>query len=79
MESKLFPEHTKAIVTFTHKKHNVDYKIACADCHHDYKDGKNVWKDGDEVKRCDACHTEAKAPKGDKTPKAGEIDLIMEP
>jgi hypothetical protein len=33
-----------------------------------YKDGKNVWKEGDEVQKCAACHSEAKAPK----PKEGE-------
>ena len=47
MESKLFPKHTKSLVNFKHNKHNVDYKIACADCHHMYKDGKNVWKEAD--------------------------------
>ncbi|MBW2195763.1 MAG: cytochrome c3 family protein [Deltaproteobacteria bacterium] len=44
MNSKVYKKHKKVLVTFTHKKHNVDYKIACADCHHVYKDGKNVWK-----------------------------------
>ena len=73
MQSKLFEKHTKGLVTFTHKKHNVDYKIPCADCHHVYKDGKNVWKEGDAVDKCDACHSEAKAPKGDKSPKAEKI------
>lgn len=73
MDSKLFAKHTKGMVTFTHKKHNVDYKIACMDCHHVYEGGKNVWKEGEAVQRCDACHTEAKAPKGDKTPKAEKI------
>jgi hypothetical protein len=24
-----------------------------------YKDGKNTWKEGDAVQKCDACHTEA--------------------
>jgi hypothetical protein len=71
MESKLFPKHKKSLVTLTHKKHNVDYKIACDMCHHVYKDGKNVWKEGDTVQRCDACHSEAKAPR----PKEGEPRL----
>lgn len=38
------PKDRKPGVGFTHKKHSVDYKITCTDCHHDYKDGKNVWK-----------------------------------
>jgi hypothetical protein len=69
MNSKVFKTHKKTLVTFSHKKHHVDYKIACTECHHNYVDGKNVWKDGDEVKKCDACHTEAKAPKGEKLAK----------
>jgi hypothetical protein len=77
MESKLFPKHKKSLVTFHHKKHNVDHKIACADCHHKYTDGKNVWKEGDEVKKCDACHTEAKAPKGADAPKLSKAEEIQ--
>jgi len=54
MNSKVYKKHKKVLVTFTHKKHNVDYKNACADCHHVYKDGKNVWKKDDPVQKCDA-------------------------
>lgn len=43
-------------VNLTHTKHVEDYKIACADCHHEYEDGKNVWKEGDPVKKCSECH-----------------------
>jgi len=46
----------KGPVKLTHKKHAVDYKIACNECHHEYKDGKNVWKEGDPVKKCSTCH-----------------------
>ncbi|MFH0810505.1 MAG: cytochrome c3 family protein [Pseudomonadota bacterium] len=52
---------TKGAVEFTHKKH-VDLKTACADCHHVYKDGKNVWKQGDPVQKCDACHKTGPKP-----------------
>ncbi len=58
MNSKLWPQHTKANVQFTHKKHAEDYKIACADCHHKYEGGKNVWKQGDPVAKCESCHNE---------------------
>ena len=73
MESKVFKKHKKALVTLTHKKHNVDYKIVCTDCHHVYKDGKNVWKEADAVQKCDSkkCHDKAKAPKA----KEGEKKL----
>ena len=76
MESKLFPEHKKGLVTFTHKKHNVDYKIPCADCHHVYTDGKNTWKEGDAVQKCDACHSEAKAPSGKDAPNMSKEEKI---
>jgi hypothetical protein len=68
MNSNVYGEHKKPLVTFTHTKHSVDYKIACADCHHVFKDGKNVWKEGDEVEKCEACHSEAKAPAGKDAP-----------
>lgn len=78
MNSKVYKKHKKALVTLTHKKHNVDYKIACADCHHVYKDGKNVWKEGDAVQKCDECHSEAKAPKVKKgEPKIPKKEKIL--
>jgi hypothetical protein len=76
MESKVFGKHKKGLVTFTHKKHSADYKIPCADCHHVYKDGKNVWKEGDEVQKCAACHSEAKAPTGKDAPKLSKAEKI---
>jgi len=54
----------KGPVKLSHKKHATDYKAACTECHHDYKDGKNVWKEGDPVKKCSACH-DPEAKKGD--------------
>lgn len=49
-------KRTKPPVEFTHLKHSKDYKIACTDCHHLYKDGKNVWKEGQKVQKCSECH-----------------------
>ena len=73
MESKVYAKHKKALVKLSHKKHNVEYKIPCNECHHVYQDGKNVWKEGDEVKKCDACHSEEKASKDDKSSKQEKI------
>jgi predicted CXXCH cytochrome family protein len=56
IESKAFETHKKGPVEFSHKKHAEDYKIACTECHHVYKDGKNVYKEGDPVQKCSACH-----------------------
>ena len=56
------------LVEFTHKNHNEEYKITCGECHHD-KDGKPLadLKMGDDVKKCEECHTRVKAKKADKT------------
>lgn len=58
LKPALWANLTKTPVQFTHKKHAEEYKVACADCHHVYKDGKNVWKQGDAVDKCEKCHTE---------------------
>ncbi|MEA3386133.1 MAG: cytochrome c3 family protein [Thermodesulfobacteriota bacterium] len=73
MDSKVYAKHKKSLVVLSHAKHNVDYGIACAECHHVYKDGKNVWKEGDAVQKCDACHSEAKAPREPKLSKEEKI------
>ena len=76
MDSKVYATHKKKLVTFTHKKHSGDYKIPCADCHHVYKDGKNVWEEGAVVQKCGECHSEAKAPKGKDAPKLSKAEKI---
>ena len=50
------------LVEFTHKKHLEEYKLTCGDCHHD-KDGKPLadLKMGDDVQKCEECHTNVKA------------------
>jgi hypothetical protein len=55
--SDTFKEHKKGPVMFNHEEHVVKDKIACTECHHVYKDGKNTWKEGDPVQKCDACHS----------------------
>jgi predicted nucleic acid-binding Zn ribbon protein len=50
----------KGPVKFTHKAHTVDHKVACTECHHKYENGKNVWKEGDPVKKCADCHSPLK-------------------
>lgn len=49
-------------VKFSHKKHAADYKVNCWDCHHDYKDGKNVWAPWvpEQVQKCKDCHDPVK-------------------
>jgi predicted CXXCH cytochrome family protein len=56
IKSDAFKSYKKGPVKLAHKKHTVDYKIACTECHHVYKDGKNVFKEGDPVQKCSGCH-----------------------
>lgn len=71
METEGYESHKKGIVTFSHKKHFVEYKISCGDCHHD--DGGQPLKDlkpGDEVQKCIECHSNpGQSPKGKGAPK----------
>ena len=60
----LFKKHRKPAVEFTHEKHVKDHKLQCVECHHIYKDGKNVFKEGDKVQLCSACHDFTKGKKG---------------
>ena len=69
LENKGYKKDKKGPVKLTHQKHNVDYKITCADCHHLYKDGKNVWKEGDFVEKCSECHDPLKKNKETKAMK----------
>lgn len=55
-DSSVFKKMKKSPVEFGHKQHSVDLKIKCDECHHVYKDGKNVWKEGDKVAMCASCH-----------------------
>ena len=60
IENKGYKSDKKGPVKLSHKKHSADYKVACTECHHEYKDGKNVWKEGQPVKKCSACHSPLK-------------------
>jgi cytochrome c553 len=60
IKDPIFKKYKKVPVNFTHKQHSVDLKIKCTDCHHVYKDGKNVWKDGDKAAKCSSCHNTPK-------------------
>jgi c(7)-type cytochrome triheme protein len=51
---------TRPAVTFSHNRH-VEAGLSCKDCHHVYKNGKNVLdegtlEEGKEGIRCSACH-----------------------
>ncbi len=49
----VFKTFKQGPVLFPHAKHKA---LKCTDCHHEFKDGKNVWQEGQEVKKCATCH-----------------------
>jgi predicted aldo/keto reductase-like oxidoreductase len=70
IENEGYKKDKKGPVKLSHKKHSAEYKVACTECHHDYQDGKNVWKEGKPVKKCSACHNPLK-----KEGKVGKLQL----
>jgi len=56
IENEGYKKDQKGSVHLSHKKHSTEYGVVCTDCHHDYIDGKNIWKEGDPVKKCIECH-----------------------
>jgi hypothetical protein len=78
MENKAYPEHKKGIVEFTHKKHVVEYKAGCGECHHD-ENGKplNDLKEGDDVQNCIECHSKpGLKPKGKDAKKLSKKETL---
>jgi hypothetical protein len=69
IKSKLWKEHTKSGVEFSHKKHSEEYGAKCVACHHVIENGKNVWKEGDKVQKCMECHNEPTIKGEKKLPK----------
>ncbi len=61
IENEGYKSDKKGPVEFPHLNHSEDYDIACTDCHHDYQDGKNVWKEGAPVRKCLECHSPLKS------------------
>ncbi len=62
IDNKGYSKDIKGPVNFNHLKHSKDYNVACTDCHHEYKDGKNI-----AVKSCVTCHDPEKTQ--DNVPK----------
>ena len=50
IENQGYKSDKKGTVKLSHKKHSADYKVACADCHHDYKDEECVERRGPRQK-----------------------------
>jgi hypothetical protein len=49
------PYREKPPVLFNHLRHGKP-GIACEQCHHDYRGGRNRWREGLPVAKCQSCH-----------------------
>jgi len=45
----------KLPVRFSHELHAAR-RVACTQCHHEYQGRRNVWRQGQPVQKCQACH-----------------------
>ena len=62
--NEIYEENEMGPVAFQHEKHVKTYlnpdgnNIPCKECHHEYVNGKNIWKEGDTVRKCgtSGCH-----------------------
>lgn len=59
IENKGYKTDRKGPVVFYHGDHSDSFE--CQECHHMYKNGKNVWNEGDPVKKCSECHSPIKS------------------
>ena len=86
MENKTYSDHSKGIVTFTHKKHSDEYtkqfpdffKNGCGACHHDKDNKPLALKAGDAVQPCIECHSKpGEKPKGKDAPKLSKSEALQ--
>jgi len=77
IHSQAWPEKKHQDSKFPHKKHAAELQISCTECHHLYKNGSNVWKQGDPVAKCETCHTSPKTGKAlkDAPPEEQKLSL----
>ena len=52
----IYPTTYSGPVQFQHKKHQVDYKLQCSDCHHDNDAVMIMNSESTESLRCGTCH-----------------------
>jgi predicted CXXCH cytochrome family protein len=56
IDNKVYQTDRKGPVWFSHLEHAEGYAGSCEACHHDYQNGKNIWKEGLPVAKCSKCH-----------------------
>jgi hypothetical protein len=61
IDNRGYQTDRKGSVWFSHSKHAESYVEACSECHHEYRNGRNVWQEGQPVKKCRTCHDPSKS------------------
>lgn len=60
INNQVYKTDRKGSVLFSHSEHADGYVESCDGCHHEYKDGQNIWEEGQPVKKCSSCHDPSK-------------------
>ena len=60
INNAVYKTDRKGSVLFSHSEHADGYVESCDGCHHEYKDGQNIWEEGQPVKKCFSCHDPSK-------------------
>jgi len=60
INNEVYKTDRKGSVLFSHSEHADGYVESCDGCHHEYKDGQNIWEEGQPVKKCSSCHDPSK-------------------
>ena len=68
IDNEGYEKKLRSPVPFDHQKHSGEHNISCNACHHEYRDGKNIWTNCMEVQRCISCH--------DPISKQGDVDRL---
>ena len=60
IDNTVYKTDRRGSVLFSHSEHADGYVESCDGCHHEYKDGQNIWEEGQPVKKCFSCHDPSK-------------------
>jgi hypothetical protein len=71
INNEVYKTDRKGSVLFSHSEHADGYVESCDGCHHEYKDGQNIWERKLNIayhKNCKGCHRELAREGGTQAP-----------
>jgi hypothetical protein len=60
LDNEGYKRDRRGPVTFSHKKHALNYRVLCWECHHVYEDEENTWAPWQGTRKCRECHDPVK-------------------